>query len=60
MEINNIVIEPFSIKYLEQVGEIHYRVADGWSLKGLVADLANSATKSYVATIDGKAVAFCS
>lgn len=55
-----IKIEPFSIKYLEEIGEIHYQVADGWSLKGLIGDLANNATKSYVAIIDDKAVGFCS
>jgi len=58
--LDNIKIEPFTIHHVEDVAEIHYQVRDGWGMKGLVGDLANEATKSYVATFDGRAVAFCS
>ena len=58
--IENIVIEPFGVKHVEDVTEIHSQVTDGWSMKSLIGDLANTATKSYVATFDGRAVAFCS
>ncbi len=60
MEIRDMMeIEPFNLKHLEEIAEIHFQVLDGWSMKGLIADIANSTTKSYVAVVDGKAVGFC-
>ena len=58
--LKNIKIAPFGINYIEDVSEIHFQVLDGWSMKGLISDLANSATRSYVAEYDGRALAFCS
>lgn len=56
----NIKIEPFGVKHIEDVTEIHSQVLDGWSMKGLISDIANHSTQSYVATYDGRALAFCS
>ena len=39
-------IKPFGINYIEDVSEIHFQVFDGWSMKSLISDIANSATKS--------------
>ena len=58
--IENIIIEPFSIKHIEDVTEIHSNVMDGWSMKSLISDLANTSTMSFVATYHGRAVGFCS
>ncbi len=58
--LNNIKIEPFGVKHIEDVTEIHSQVLDGWSMKSLISDLANTSTQSYVATVDGRALAFCS
>ena len=60
INLENIIIEPFSINYIEDVTSIHSQVLDGWSMKGLIGDLANDATESYVAVYEGKAIAFCS
>jgi len=60
MLLENITIEPFSIKYVEDVTEIHSHVLDGWSMKSLISDLANTSTHSFVAAYDGRALAFCS
>ena len=60
INLENIVVEPFSINHIEDVTSIHSQVLDGWSMKGLIGDLANEATESYVATYEGRAVAFCS
>jgi len=60
INLENIIIEPFSIKHIEDVTSIHSQVLDGWSMKGLIGDLANDSTESYVAMYEGKAVAFCS
>lgn len=54
-----IEIKPFTLQYLEDVSEIHFQVQDGWSIKGLISDIANSATHSYVAVRGGRAVSFC-
>ena len=51
-------IKPFGINYIEDVSEIHFQVFDGWSMKSLISDIANSATKSYVAVCSGRALAF--
>lgn len=51
---------PFSIKYIEDVSEIHFQVHDGWSMKSLISDIANTATRSYVAVYGDRALAFCS
>ena len=53
-------IKPFGINYIEDVSEIHFQVFDGWSMKSLISDIANSATKSYVAVCGGRALAFVS
>ncbi len=58
--IQKIEIQPFAVKHVEDVTEIHSQVQDGWSMKSLISDLANSSTQSYVATFDGRAVGFCS
>lgn len=58
--IENITVEPFSIKYVEDVTEIHSNVLDGWSMKSLIGDLANTATHSFVAVYGGRALGFCS
>lgn len=58
--LKSLKIEPFTIKHIEDVSEIHFQVLDGWSMKSLISDIANSATKSYVAEYDGRALAFCS
>ena len=60
INLENIVVEQFSINHIEDVTSIHSQVLDGWSMKGLIGDLANEATESYVATYEGRAVAFCS
>ena len=60
INIENVTVEPFSINHIEDVTSIHSKVLDGWSMKGLIGDLANQATESYVAVYEGKAVAFCS
>lgn len=58
--IENLDILPFSLPYLEDVAYIHTNVMDGWTMKGLIGDIANDTTCSYVAVYDKKAVAFCS
>lgn len=58
--IDSIVIEPFGIKHIEDVSEMHFQVLDGWSMKGLISDIANNSTKSFVALSYGRALAFCS
>lgn len=58
--LKNIKIQPFEVKHIEDVTEIHSQVMDGWSMKGLISDLANTSTQSYVATYDDRALAFCS
>ena len=60
INLENVKIEPFSIKHIEDVTTIHSQVLDGWSMKSLIGDLANDSTWSYVAMYGGKAVAFCS
>lgn len=55
-----IKIEPFSIKHIEDISEIHFQVPDGWSMKSLISDIANTSTKSYVAMRYGRALSFCS
>ncbi len=60
ISLEKVIIEPFTINHIEDVTSIHSQVLDGWSMKGLIGDLANDSTKSYVAVCDGKAVAFCS
>ena len=58
--MENILILPFSEKYLADVAYIHSQVLDGWSESGLAGDIANDTTHSYVAVCENKAVAFCS
>lgn len=63
--MKNVILEkletiPFSIKYIEDVSEIHFQVHDGWSMKSLISDIANTATQSFVAVYDDRALAFCS
>ncbi|MEG2193125.1 MAG: GNAT family N-acetyltransferase [Oscillospiraceae bacterium] len=58
--INDITIEPFGIKHIEDVSEMHFQVLDGWSMKGLISDIANNSTQSFVAMRYGRALAFCS
>ena len=60
IKLEKLVIEPFTINHIEDITSIHSQVMDGWSMKGLIGDLANDATESYVAVYEGKAVAFCS
>lgn len=60
INLENVKIEPFSIRHIEEVTTIHSQVLDGWSMKSLIGDLANDSTASYVAVYDGKPVAFCS
>ncbi len=60
ISLEKVIIEPFTINHIEDVTSIHSQVLDGWSMKGLIGDLANDSTKSYVAVYGGKAVAFCS
>lgn len=57
---NQLKIEPFSIEYIEDVSEMHFQIPEGWSMKSLISDIANSATQSYVAQAGGRAVGFCS
>lgn len=58
--LEKVIIEPFTINHIEDVTTIHSQVLDGWSMKGLIGDLANESTESYVAVYNGKAVGFCS
>ena len=60
INLDDVTIQPFSIKHIEDVTSIHSQVLDGWTMKGLIGDLANDATESYVAVHNGKSVAFCS
>ena len=60
INLENLKIEPFSIKHIEDVTYIHSKVLDGWSMKGLIGDLANQSTESYVAVYEGRALGFCS
>ena len=60
INLENLKIEPFSIKHIEDVTSIHSKVLDGWSMKGLIGDLANQSTESYVAVYEGRALGFCS
>lgn len=60
IKLENIKIEPFSIRHIEDATSIHSQVLDGWSMKSLISDLANDSTWSYVATHNGRTVAFCS
>lgn len=60
ISLEKVNIEPFTINHIEDVTSIHSQVLDGWSMKGLIGDLANDSTQSYVAVYGGKAVAFCS
>ena len=60
INLENITIEPFSIRHIEDVTSIHSQVLDGWSMKSLISDLANDTTQSFVAIYNGRAVAFCS
>ena len=60
INLDEVIIQPFSLKHIEDVTSIHSRVLDGWTMKGLIGDLANDATESYVAVYNEKAVAFCS
>ena len=58
--MENIVIQPFSEKYLADVAYIHSQVLDGWGENGLAGDIENQNTHSFVALVGEKAVAFCS
>ena len=58
--LKSIKITPFTIHHIEDVSEIHFQVLDGWSMKSLISDIANTSTISYVAEYDGRAFAFCS
>lgn len=60
IKLDDVIIQPFSIKHIEDVTSIHSQVLDGWTMKGLIGDLANDATESYVAVYNDRAVAFCS
>lgn len=58
--IEDLKIVPFTINYIEDVSEMHFQIHDGWSMKSLISDIANTATQSYVAVAGGRAVGFCS
>ncbi len=58
--LEKITVQPFSTRYVEDATYMHSQVLDGWSMKSLIADLANTTTYSYVAVYEGKAVGFCS
>lgn len=54
-------VKSFSRKYLEEVAFIHSGVLDGWSEKGLLADLENSLSHSFVLLNEAdRVVAYCS
>lgn len=58
--IEKLEIVPFTINYIEDVSEMHFQIHDGWSMKSLISDIANTATQSFVAVAGGRAVGFCS
>ena len=58
--LKEVEIVPFKIKHIEEVREMHFLVPDGWSMKGLISDIANTSTQSFVAIYQGKAIGFCS
>lgn len=56
-----VTIKSFSQAYLKPVALIHACVIDGWSEKGLEADLENSLSHSFVLVDEEeKVLAFCS
>ncbi len=59
-DIGQVEIIPFTLKYLEDVREIHYPIMDGWSMKGIISDFANTSTVSCIAVLGGRALGFIS
>ena len=56
----NIEIHSFKKEHLQEVLTLHSNNYEGWGVKGLVNDIANPNTESYVAIIDKEIVGFCS